>query len=277
MASVAAMQIENEEQQDQEYTKETQCEQAQEGPTVDELQKQIEEMRKSLLDLRDIREAELQVQEATRNVESLQSKLKEAKEELSDATTAVLRLIRASRPMPLFESESNCSEVEQQLEKLSGEKYDENAWRVVDISELRLSSTLESKLRENQGKPINTIGDLSDWTMSNSLSDIKGIGSGKATKIEESLDAFWSRWNQQHPEELQPADDPDSGEVIDQESDCLDGVSSRDGTELDNRIEFGTSVDESEVTAEESDCMEVAQAATEGATDDDFGAGFEDL
>lgn len=64
-------------------------------------------------------------------------------------------------------------------------------WRKEPISVLKLPGKIEEQLAE---KNIKTIGDLADWTKDGykKLTDVPGIGTGKAEKIEEALTQFWA-------------------------------------------------------------------------------------
>lgn len=64
------------------------------------------------------------------------------------------------------------------------------AWRDDLISSLNLSTGTQAAMVD---AGIKTIGDLSDWTASGKqLTDIPGIGEGKAEKINLALDAYWA-------------------------------------------------------------------------------------
>lgn len=68
------------------------------------------------------------------------------------------------------------------------------SWRetpIADLSAFGLSSAIVGKLTD-QG--VGTIGALADWTNTGKLlTDLDGIGPGKAAQIEEALTAYWAK------------------------------------------------------------------------------------
>ena len=78
---------------------------------------------------------------------------------------------------------------------LPGQKFlplkEDESWRSAPISELGLTGKLPESL-EDAG--IKTMGDLADYTAAGKLlTDITGIGQGKAEKIEKACEEFWGR------------------------------------------------------------------------------------
>lgn len=165
-----------------------------------------------------LKRQELLCEEAESEVNSLKEQLKESKK-IYDGHVATLRRM-VNRPverMPLFDGpdkpaaeksggeadESTESTVEPVAasEEAEGESVSQggeesDGWRSVSIDDLGLPPSLAEKLRENPGKTIATVGDLSDWTSKFQITDIKGVGDKKAEVVESALDSFW----EDHPE-----------------------------------------------------------------------------
>lgn len=81
---------------------------------------------------------------------------------------------------------------------LYGDGEDES-WRSAPISDLGLTGKLPESL-EDAG--IRTIGDLADYTAAGKLlTDISGIGRGKAEKIEKACEEFWERHGRKSEEQ----------------------------------------------------------------------------
>lgn len=71
----------------------------------------------------------------------------------------------------------------------------DESWREVHVSTLDLDSGIEKALIEAD---LETIGKIADWTAggNHQLIDIPGIGEAKAKKIDDAIDAFWTRRHQ---------------------------------------------------------------------------------
>lgn len=84
-------------------------------------------------------------------------------------------------------------------QNLTGKVHD---WRSVTIEEAGIPEKLCAFLRENK-PPIETLGDLADWSdvRKKSLTDVQGIGPAKATQIEDALVEFWEQQNSQPEDE----------------------------------------------------------------------------
>lgn len=78
-------------------------------------------------------------------------------------------------------------------------------WRSVTVEEVGIPEGLCTRLRENPKKPLATLGDITDWLGDDDhhLTDIPGIGPGKADQIEACMTAYWEA----HPEHSQAAAD----------------------------------------------------------------------
>ena len=76
---------------------------------------------------------------------------------------------------------------------------EDESWRSAPISDLGLTGKLPESL-EDAG--IRTIGDLADYTAAGKLlTDISGIGQGKAEKIEKACEEFWERQGRKSEEQ----------------------------------------------------------------------------
>ncbi len=247
-----------------------------------ELQQELESLRNLQLDLRDIAEAERTVAELDRRIEGIKADLKDAKDEHDGAVSNLRRLVRsAGKSMPLFNktkpaaSETNSASGET---KAADSPIEDESWRTVPLSTLDIPPGTLKLLEENQGCPITTVGELAEWTKTRPLSDIKGIGSGKATKIEDALENFWGdRLINQEPE-----DDADDESIVLEDAEAQDDVSDNDSSS-----NCGEAIDEDDVEDEvdqpgddqpvvdeddqESDDIE------DGDDEDDFDSEFDEL
>lgn len=67
-------------------------------------------------------------------------------------------------------------------------------WKATTTAELGLPVPIVTLL-DAHNPAIRTLGDIADFTASGGqLTDIKGIGEAKATKIEDACNAFWGRY-----------------------------------------------------------------------------------
>ncbi len=67
---------------------------------------------------------------------------------------------------------------------------DDESWRLVNVSELDLPGGVRKALFE---AGLATLGKIADFTAAdNRLTDVKGIGAGKAEKIEAALEKYWA-------------------------------------------------------------------------------------
>lgn len=121
--------------------------------------------------LEEIRAKQCEIDDANRVLLSLKEETKEAKAQWEQRVAELGCLIRRrDERLPLFDAKADTAS-------------DDESWRLVDIDELSLGSALTEKLRE---AGINTIGELEDQRAIG-LSEIKGIGQAKVTKIEEHV------------------------------------------------------------------------------------------
>jgi hypothetical protein len=89
---------------------------------------------------------------------------------------------------------------EQQVEETdgqtNGDPTSDESWRGVpidDLCRLGLADGTAAKLVEGG---VDTIGALADWTAGGKLLiDIAGVGKGKAEKIDDAMDLFWTERN----------------------------------------------------------------------------------
>lgn len=144
--------------------------------------------------------------EANLEVESRKLDLKEAKDYAKSCEKNLQRAIRGDdqqKELPFKEGES-AAEAGQQ---------EDDSWREVSIEDAGIPEKLCAFLLENK-PPIETLGDLADWTSKYQLTDIMGIGPAKATQIDEAMDRFWETYrpNGETPE--------DEGETEDAKDDA---------------------------------------------------------
>lgn len=78
-------------------------------------------------------------------------------------------------------------------EPLPTEERQDDSWKSISVSELKLQKSLETILVEDNS--IKTIGDIAEWTRWKQLTDLKKVGEAKAEKIQEALDRFWTSWS----------------------------------------------------------------------------------
>lgn len=86
---------------------------------------------------------------------------------------------------------------------------DPEAWRAIPLSETGIPAKIVQTLAD---AGLNTMGEMSDFMARGRLTDIKGIGKGKAEQIENTLADYWVR----HPEytpNAEPAPAPDAAEA----------------------------------------------------------------
>jgi len=105
----------------------------------------------------------------------------------------------AKKALEVAQLEYNAAGEQEDPPLLNAGPVDEHAWRDVTTRELGFSDNVVSAMVE---KHIDTLGDLSDWLSDarNSLTNLRGVGPGKAEAIEAALDRFWA----DHPEYTQP-------------------------------------------------------------------------
>ena len=133
--------------------------------------------------LKQIRAARATEGAASLEVDRISGQLKDAKKTLDAAHSALLRIIdKPADPMLPFD-----------------ESDEDEAWRDESIAVLGLSDTLDRALAE---AGIKTLGTLADYSNDGEpLTGIAGIGEAGATKIEESVTAYWAdRKAQSEPE-----------------------------------------------------------------------------
>ncbi|MEM7227284.1 MAG: hypothetical protein AAF432_00570 [Planctomycetota bacterium] len=87
-----------------------------------------------------------------------------------------------------------------------GEKPEADAWRNVEISDLKLGTKNEKALRDAE---LDTLGKLADFTSTGKRFDsVTGVGSVGADDIDEALTQWWAA----HPEYLSKGDEPAEGD-----------------------------------------------------------------
>ncbi len=185
--------------------------------------------------LREITQVSEEVRRNRERVALIKDELKEAKEDLQGSVNRLMRITAAisndearpllaaaetkvestaAAPPPPVDTVAAGDESQTQPELApSPAAPSTEAWRSYRFDEathfptLAAQKAIVAKLSENS-PPINTIGDLLDFQKpvgdySKGLTDIKGIGTGKAEKIENALEQFWA----DHPELVQEAVD----------------------------------------------------------------------
>lgn len=133
--------------------------------------------------------------QADAEVEEKKLELKEAKDYAKSCEKNLQRAIRGDdqqKELPFKEGEP-AAEASQE---------EDQSWREVTIEDAGIPEKLCAFLRENK-PPIETLGDLADWTSKYQLTDINGIGPAKATQIDEAMDRFWETYrpNGETPED----------------------------------------------------------------------------
>ncbi len=153
-------------------------------------------------------ESEEQTPEETFRLRSLA-----LREELSDAALQLLELevqVKAAKATYKEEVEELRRHIAKGPEKFplfdppaADEPTGTDHWRSVTVTEVGIPEGLCTKLRENPENPLATLGDIVDWQADgyHHLTDIPGIGEGKADQLEKCMTAYWDA----HPEHSQPA------------------------------------------------------------------------
>lgn len=154
-----------------------------------------------------IRSLEVACMNANLHVESCKLELKEAREHQKACEKNLRRAVRGDdeqKELPFNEGEP-AAEASQE---------EDQSWREVSIEDAGIPEKLCAFLLENK-PPIETLGDLADWTSKHQLTDINGIGPAKATQIDEAMDRFWETYrpNGETPEDEGEEDaEDDAGE-----------------------------------------------------------------
>lgn len=125
--------------------------------------------------------------DANLEVEDRKLELKEAKEHAKICERNLQRAVRGD---------------DEQKELPFSEDASDDDWRSVPVEDAGVPEKLCGLLRENK-PPIETLGDLADWSdvRKKWLTDITGIGPAKATQIENALVEFWAQRNSQPEDE----------------------------------------------------------------------------
>lgn len=136
--------------------------------------------------------------DAILDVEDKKLELKEAKEHAKICERNLQRAVRGD---------------DEQQELPFSEDAIEDDWRSVSIEDAGIPEKLCGFLRENK-PPIETLGDLADWSdvRKKSLTDVQGIGPAKATQIEDALIEFWEQRNSTPEDEGEEDAEDDAGE-----------------------------------------------------------------
>lgn len=142
-----------------------------------------------------IRAVEREVADSESKWKSAQSVAKMCKEEYELAVDRLRLTIRAAHEPTLFDGKDEDEAA-----------ADDETWRDAPIDDLvgcGLKAGIAQLLAE---KNITTIGKLADYTSNgyDRLTDIEGIGAGKAEQIDEALQAYWVK----HPRKLKPDAQP---------------------------------------------------------------------
>ena len=143
-----------------------------------DLKQELEELRVTIGTIRGLEET---CQSAGQKVANAKRALKVAREEYDEAVMSLREAIREhDEVLPLFD-------------RPSAQPVADDAWRAVTIEDAGIPENLCVLLREAKPKPIQTVGDIADFTSipTNNLIDIQGIGAAKATAIDEALERFW--------------------------------------------------------------------------------------
>jgi hypothetical protein len=96
--------------------------------------------------------------------------------------------------MPLFDKKPEADGDDEPTKEVNPP---DESWRDIPLRKAmpELTESVHLKL---EGAQLYTFGELANWTAENGgrrrLTDIAGIGSGTAGKIEEATMAFWQRW-----------------------------------------------------------------------------------
>jgi len=175
--------------------------------------------------LREITRASEDVREARERVALLKDDLKTAKEDLQGSVNRLMRLTAAvsnDEARPLIQAAESKAESASVVEATADEPAaapaeptattTADAWRSYRFDDpkhfpaLASQKAIVAKLAENG---IETIGQMVDFQKPSesgwckAITDIKGIGKGKAEKIELALETFWA----EHPDIVQAAVD----------------------------------------------------------------------
>lgn len=116
----------------------------------------------------------------------LEGQLKRSKKREKDALEAYRDLVGRQQELPLCDPDP----LERQTDFLGDNKTqsppwrDFGGWRHAPLGELKLSSALHDKLVEHG---IQTVGELEDLRGGRGLRSLKGVGQGKADRIEEAV------------------------------------------------------------------------------------------
>ena len=214
----------------------------------------LEELEFLKRELADIQEAEREVAKRARNIETIKMDLKEAKEEYAGAVDSLRSLVRATKGdqnRPLLQAAKPKEEEEKPA------TIEDESWKQVKLDTLEIPPGTLKLMEENPGFPILTIGDLTAWTaMGKQLSDIKGVGPGKATKIEDAMETYWA----ENPVGSSESDDQEEEQEEEQES---QGDSENES--LDDDIDDDIDDEDEEYDEEDDDDSE--DDLTEGTTE----------
>lgn len=171
----------------------------------------VEEDGETVEELRDyktrIREANQKVMERRHRLDELKEQVKDAKKAWEGAQVMLSDLIAEEKEeYPLFDQKQGTSVVA------------DEAWRSVHVSELELPERILEALLEHKPKPLETLGDLSDFSAKHQWIDIQGIGPAKAEQIDNAFDEFWAK----HPEYTTPATPEPEGVTLQFQDDAYE-------------------------------------------------------
>lgn len=129
--------------------------------------------------LAEIAEVNRRVDKAWEDWQEAKAVAAERKGIFDDTVTELRATIRSiDTPLPLFDRKP--------------QPEGENAWREVLLVEALqgVPSSILAKLAE---AGLTTVGQMADFTQSERLIDVPGIGQAKAEQIEAALESFWAR------------------------------------------------------------------------------------
>lgn len=130
--------------------------------------------------LAEIAEVNRRVDKAWEDWQEAKAVAAERKSIFDDTVTELRATIRSiDTPLPLFD-------------RKPAQPEGENAWREVLLVEALqgVPSSILAKLAE---AGLTTVGQMADFTQSERLVDVPGIGQAKAEQIEAALESFWAR------------------------------------------------------------------------------------
>ena len=119
-------------------------------------------------------------------VEDCKESLKYAKSQHEEAVDSLMRAVGSlsslSKPLPLFDQPAETEP--------SMSFAESDAWRSIPISDLGLTKAIAKRLAD---AGLSTVGKIADHTNAGKrLTDVPGIGEGKAEQIADALERLWA-------------------------------------------------------------------------------------